>query len=81
MRKGSKGPRGEMKNEMKSKDQILKARQRKQNIEKRLRFKSKPKRGGMSKGRGGFSKGRGGMSKGRGGFSKGRGGMSKGNKR
>ena len=36
---------------MKSKDQILKARQKKQNIEKRLRFKNKSRKGAVSKGK------------------------------
>lgn len=51
MRKGGRGRESKGRNEMKSKDQILKERQKKQNIEKRLRFKSKAKRGGMSKGK------------------------------
>lgn len=53
MKKGKKGTKVRERNEMKSKDQILKERQKKQNIEKRLRFKnkSKSKRGGMAKGR------------------------------
>ena len=36
---------------MKSKDQILKARQKKQNIEKRLRFKNKPRKRVVPKGK------------------------------
>ena len=49
-KKGGKKPQGKVRNEMKSKDQILKTRQKKQNIEKRLRFKNKPKKRVISKG-------------------------------
>ena len=50
-KRGGKRPQGKGRSEMKSKDQILKARQKKENIEKRLRFKNKSKRGGISKGK------------------------------
>jgi len=50
-RSRGKKSQGKLRNEMKSKDQILKARQKKQNIEKRLRFKNKSRKGVVSKGK------------------------------
>ena len=50
-KKSFKGSKGKMKNEMKSKDQILTGRIKNQSIQKRLRGKGKFTKGGSFKGK------------------------------